>query len=288
MMKLRSSGRAVAAVLTALLGGMAAGPAAAACAGDADVAALAATMLAGTPSIPPAVATIAEGLCTQAKLVALLEPAWGAPVGYKAGLTNPVVQARFGVAEPVRGVLLAGMLREDGTTLPAAAGALPRYEADLVAVVADAGLNQATTAGEVLAHLSALHPFLEVADLVVADPTVLTGPVITAINVGARTGVLGAAIPVRSSPDLLTALAEMTVTMTDQTGRELAASPGSAVLGHPLNAVLWLRKSGITFKAGDLISVGSFGPLLPPKPGLTVTVTYRGLPGDPTVRVNFR
>ena len=40
-------------------------------------------------------------------------------------------------------------------------------------------------------------------------------------------------------------------------------------------------------KAGDLVSVGSIGPLMPPKPGLTVTATYAGLPGDPSVSVAF-
>jgi hypothetical protein len=35
------------------------------------------------------------------------------------------------------------------------------------------------------------------------------------------------------------------------------------------------------------ISVGSIGPLLPPKSGLTATVTYHGLPGNPAIRVSF-
>lgn len=38
---------------------------------------------------------------------------------------------------------------------------------------------------------------------------------------------------------------------------------------------------------GDLVSLGSFGPLLEPKPGLAATVTYQGLPGDPNVSVTF-
>ena len=39
---------------------------------------------------------------------------------------------------------------------------------------------------------------------------------------------------------------------------------------------------------GDLLSLGSFSKLLPPQPGLSVTATYEGLPGNPSVSVRFR
>jgi 2-keto-4-pentenoate hydratase len=58
------------------------------------------------------------------------------------------------------------------------------------------------------------------------------------------------------------------------------------VLGHPLNAVLWLVPNGVRLQPGDLVSVGSFGPLAPAKPG-EVTAHYDGLPGDPTVSVTL-
>jgi 2-keto-4-pentenoate hydratase len=48
-----------------------------------------------------------------------------------------------------------------------------------------------------------------------------------------------------------------------------------------------LAKNGRKFSAGDLISIGSFTPLTPPKPGQVVTVRYEGLPGTPKVSVKF-
>jgi 2-oxopent-4-enoate/cis-2-oxohex-4-enoate hydratase len=53
---------------------------------------------------------------------------------------------------------------------------------------------------------------------------------------------------------------------------ELAASGlGSAVQGHPAEAVAWLANTlgrlGIPFKAGEVILSGSLGPLLPAVPG---------------------
>jgi len=56
--------------------------------------------------------------------------------------------------------------------------------------------------------------------------------------------------------------------------------------------VLWLvqdlEKSRVKLKPGDLLSLGSFAPPLPPWPGLAVTVRYEGLPGNPAVTVRFR
>jgi 2-keto-4-pentenoate hydratase len=84
----------------------------------------------------------------------------------------------------------------------------------------------------------------------------------------------------------------MTVRLLDLDGKELDSAKGSAILGHPLNAVLWLVKdlndSGIALKKGDLLSLGSFSRLLPPKPGTGATLVYEGLPGNPTATVRFR
>jgi 2-oxo-hept-3-ene-1,7-dioate hydratase len=49
-----------------------------------------------------------------------------------------------------------------------------------------------------------------------------------------------------------------------------------------------LERSGVSLKAGDLLSLGTFLPFQPTKPGTTVTVQYLGLPGDPSVTVSFK
>jgi 2-keto-4-pentenoate hydratase len=68
----------------------------------------------------------------------------------------------------------------------------------------------------------------------------------------------------------------------------LAEAPGAAVLGNPVNSALWLASTGVAFQPGDLISVGSIGPLIPPAKAMgAATVTYAGLPGDPSVSVIF-
>ena len=223
-------------------------------------------------------------------LVAELAASHGKVVGYKAGLTNPAVRKRFGTTSPVRGVLLEKMLLDDGAVVPAKFGAIPFFEADLVVVVKDEGINQAKTPADVMKHLASIRPFIELPDLVTAKDQPLTAAVITSFNVGARLGVLGK--PIAPAPEMVDALGKMTVVMRDQDGKELARVPGAAILGHPLNAVVWLAgdvaKSGGRLRAGDILSLGSFTPPNFQKAGMTITVTYEGLPGNPSVSVRFK
>ena len=234
---------------------------------------------------------MADAYCAQDLFVERLKPALGEAVGYKAGLTAKPVQERFGASEPARGVLLEKMLLKDGANVPAQFGARPVWEADMLLVVKDEGINAATTPEEAARHVAAMRPFIELPDLVVAQDVKLDAPLLTAINVGARAGVMGPETPLPPTAETVRALETMRIVATDAGGAVLAENSGAATLGSPLNVVLWLARnlkaSGRSLKAGDLVSVGSFSPLAPPKPGQAVTVRYEGLPGTPQVSVRF-
>jgi 2-keto-4-pentenoate hydratase len=230
--------------------------------------------------------------CGRRRLVEKLEAVENRIVGYKAGLTNATIQARFGARSPVRGVLLEKMLLADGAIVAADFGARPTFEAGLMVVVKDAALHQAKTHLEVLRALSLVIPLIELPDLLVAEGEKLSASLIVSLNAGARLGVVGKGIPARATPEFVAALAAMRVVVSDRDGRELASGKGAAILDHPLNAVLWLvqdlERSRIKLKPGDMLSLGSFTPSLTPRPGLSVTVRYEGLPGDPAVSVRFK
>lgn len=236
--------------------------------------------------------SMADAECGRRRLVERIEAVDNRIVGYKAGLTSRAVQERFGVASPVRGVLLEKMLLKDGADVPADFGARPVYEADLLVVVRDASIHQAKTHLDVLRSITMVVPFIELPDLLVAEGEKLSAPLIVSLNVGARLGVVGKGIPVQAKPEFAAALAAMRVVVADQRGVELASGSGAAILDHPLNAVIWLaqelEKSGIKLKPGDLLSLGSFTAPMIPRPGLAVTVRYKGLPGSPEVSVRFR
>ena len=214
-------------------------------------------------------------------------------MGYKAGLTNPVVQKRLNYNAPLRGTLFKSMIVADGAEVPAAFGTRPVFEADLVVEVGDpVRLAKAATPQEALRYIKSVRPFIELPDLMVDDPSRLGGAMLAMINVGARLGVLGQPIAARHDKALAEALASMTVTMTDQAGTVIDSGKGSAILGNPLNAAIWLAqdlaRAGTPLKRGDLLSLGSFTKLTPPKPGMAVTARYEGLPGNPAVGVKFR
>ena len=263
----------------------------AACLSDEQVAALFAAYQARKPAANPEGLSAADGECSRAKFNALLSKQLGTPVGYKAGLTNPAVQKRFNADAPVWGTLYAPMLLKDGAKVEAGFGARALYEADLLVRVSDADINRATTPEQVLVAIDQVIPFIELPDLVVEAPPKLNGAAITAINVGARLGVLGTPIPVQYTTDFSRRLRDMEV-IVKADGQEVDRGMGSDVLGHPLNAVVWLAqdlaREGRAMKPGDLISLGSFSKLMPPKPGMQVEVIYNELPGTPIVSVDFK
>lgn len=242
---------------------------------------------------PPAVADDAAALCVQDALAAIMAGAAGAPVGWKVGLTSKAAQDSFGVDHPVAGRLFADMLLADGSVVPRAFGGRPIAEADMLVRVRDAAVMEATTPMEALVSLDAVIPFIELADLMVTPVEPMSADVITAINVGARAGVAGAPVPIEPTAAWLDALGTMTVRLEDGTGAELGTFPGADILGHPLNAVLWLaerlRATGESLGPGDLVSLGGFGPPLPPGELTALRLVYSGLPGgaEATVAMTF-
>jgi 2-keto-4-pentenoate hydratase len=265
------------------------------CMSDAQVGALVDAFNAKQPAPNPPAMGQADGECSREKLLAMLDHYYRDRVGYKAGLTNPAVQKRFNATAPVWGVLYEKMLLPDGSSIEAAFGARPLYEADLIVRVADARINQAKTPDDVIQAIDQVIPFIELPDLVVQVPPQLNGAAITAINVGARHGVLGRpiAVPVTRAERfaLANALRDMTV-IVKADGVEVDRGKGGDVLEHPLNAVVWLAgdlaRQGLALKPGDLVSLGSFSRLLPPKPGMKASAEYLGLPGNPVVTVSFK
>ncbi|MBX3660627.1 MAG: fumarylacetoacetate hydrolase [Ramlibacter sp.] len=275
---------------------IAAGAPMAACLTDAQAVSLVDQYMARSPAANPEGLNEADGACSRAKVNALLELRLGNVIGYKAGLTASAVQKRFGYDKPVWGKLYEGMVLDDGATVEAAFGARPLFEADMLVRVSSDAINQAKTPMDVLMAIDQIIPFIELPDLVVQAPPKLNGPAISAINVGARLGVAGkpVAVPVTRGDRyaMLDALRDMSVVLSDGSGATLGKGKGSDILDHPLNAVIWLAQAlaqeGLSMKPGELISLGSFSPLLPPKAGTRVTATYQGLPGATPVSVQFK
>ena len=228
----------------------------------------------------------------QAALIQQLIPHLGQPIGYKAGLTNPLAQEKFNVTQPILGTLLEKMLLKSGATITANFGAIPMFEADLIVKVGSDDISQAKTPEEILSHLEAVIPFLELPDLQYSPEVQLNASLLTIINVGARLGVVGEAIPLNQIDNWQTRLSQIQVTIYDETGGRLASGNSKDLLGDPLNVVFWIKnqldKQGKALKKGDLLSLGTITPLTPAKAGESIRAEYIGLMDKPVeITVNF-
>ena len=227
------------------------------------------------------ITTLADGACHQDRVLAVLGEAMGPVAGYKAAATSPGAQKQLALDGPVLGVLFADMLAEDGASVPVNSGARLIFELDLMARVKSAAINDASTREEALAAIDAIVPFIELGDLMVPKGAAITGPLLQAMNAGARGGVVGT--PQATEGLSVDALGAVTATMT-QNGTVVAQGPATALLGHPLDAVLWIveaaKARGKTLKAGDLLSLGSLGRFQLAAPG-EIAATYTGLADEP-------
>jgi len=225
--------------------------------------------------------TLPQAMKIQAEFNRAIAPAFGKVVGYKAGLTNAAVQKTFGVTAPVRGTLMEKMLLPSGTTLDANFGARPLYEGDLLVRVGSDAINSAKTPMEALAAIDAVIPFIELADLVYAKDVKINGPMLAAVNMAARYGIVGDPIPVQATPEWMERLKTFRCQIYDEKGVMVIEAPGSSLLDHPIHAVLWIRDSlkadGIALKKGDLLSLGTITKLTPTAPNTVITARYMGL-----------
>lgn len=225
--------------------------------------------------------TLDQAMNIQVEFNKAIMPIFGKVVGYKAGLTNPNVQKVFGVTAPIRGTLMEKMILKSGTTVDANFGARPLYEGDLILRVGSEAINTAVTPMDVLKGIDAAIPFIELPDLVYAKDVKINGPMLAAVNVAARYGIVGEPIPVQATPEWMERLRTFKCQIYDKEGTMLIEAPGSSLLEHPINVVLWIRDSlkadGIALKKGDLLSLGTVTKLTPTAPNTAIKARYVGL-----------
>jgi 2-keto-4-pentenoate hydratase len=245
------------------------------------------------PALVPS-PTLDQAMKMQVEFIQAIMPFFGKVVGYKAGLTNPSVQKVFGVTAPVRGTLMEKMILKSGTTIEANFGVQPLYEGDLILRVGSDAINGAATPMEALRYIDAAIPFIELPDLVFAKGVKINGLMLAAVNGAARYGIVGEPIPVQPTQEWMERLKNFKCQIYDEKGVMLIEGPGSNLMEHPMNVVLWIRDSlkadGIALKKGDLLSLGTITKLTPTAPNTTVFARYVGLDpkGHVVISVNFK
>jgi 2-keto-4-pentenoate hydratase len=215
-----------------------------------------------------------EGLRAQAQFVDFLKLTLGEVAGFKIGLITKQGRERMNASGPVHGVLLKNMLHYDNAEVSAHYGVKPGLELDMGVWVKDDKINDAKTLDEILPHLAYLVCFIELVDTITATNQPMDAPLLTALDVGARSGVLGTRI--KMTPALAEALPDIRMYLTDESGKVTADVPKLNL--QPLENLPWLvaelKKTSRPLKAGDFISVGSPAPIQPVVAGKKTTLHY--------------
>ena len=206
-------------------------------------------------------------------------------IGRKIGLSNPVVQAQFGVDRPDFGVLLDTMVCAERTPVDSARTLQPKIEAEIAFVLAADLDGDVIGRAEVAAATAYVVAALEIVDSRIADWDISIVDTI-ADNASSGLFVLGDRKQALGRLDL----ADCAMTMRragagggkgGAGGDVVSTGTGSAVLGHPLASVAWLaatvRDLGRPLRAGEVVLSGSLGPMVAVAPGDVFRADISGL-----------
>lgn len=198
-------------------------------------------------------------------------------IGKKIGVTSKAVQDMLNVHQPDFGFLTDAMYVPDGSTVSMAEHLLvqPRAEGE-IAFILKADLNgPGISAADVLAATEYVVPCFEIVDSRIRDWAIQIQDTV-ADNASCGVFALGAA---RIDPRTVD-LAKVALTMS-KNGEPAGSGLGSAVQGHPCEAVAWLAntlgKLGIPFRKGEIILSGALAPLVPVTAGDRIEMNITGL-----------
>ena len=190
-------------------------------------------------------------------------------IGWKVGLTSKAIQAQFQVHEPVFGCILDS--RPSGHVFAPADLIAPGFENELCLRLGS-GLSGRISRDQAAAAIESVHPSLEI----IETRGNLTEQLALALadNAQQKTVILGAAVKL---PAVLETI-EARVTIN---GQLAGTGTGDAVLGNPLNSLMWLSAKlaefGRSLKAGDIVMSGSFTRQFPINPGDTIRCDFSGV-----------
>lgn len=117
-----------------------------------------------------------------------------------------------------------------------------------------------------------VHPALEIIET--RGPFTQQLPLAMADNAQQKTCVLGAPVALPASPEAVACTVQVN-------GETVATGTGEAVLGNPLQSLVWLATKlaqyGRTLRAGDIVMTGSFTRQFPISPGDRIRVEFTGV-----------
>ncbi|MEU6642453.1 2-keto-4-pentenoate hydratase [Saccharomonospora sp. NPDC046836] len=203
--------------------------------------------------------------------------------GHKVGLTSAAMQQQMGVDQPDYGHLLGGMFHLEHQPIPTTGFLQPRIEPEIAFVLGRPLAGPGVTVADAARAVEFVLPALEIVDSRIRDWNI---SIVDTIADNASSGgvVLGSRPTSLSAVDL-----RLTGCLLHRNGTLMATGAGGAVLGSPLNALVWLANTlgplGISLEPGHVVLPGSMTRAFPVEPGDTVVATMAELG---SVTANFK
>ena len=201
--------------------------------------------------------------------------------GHKVGLTSVAMQRQMGVDSPDYGHLLDSMFWLEHEAIPAMRFVQPRVEPEVAFVLAKPLRGPGATVADAIAAVGYVLPALELIDSRIRDWKIGLADTI-ADNASSGGVVLGSTPAPLSAVDLRLGGCNL-----HKNGELAGTGAGGAVLGSPLNSLVWLANTlgarGVALEAEHVILPGSITASIPVGAGDSVTATFGGL-GSVTAR----
>jgi 2-keto-4-pentenoate hydratase len=212
---------------------------------------------------------IDEAYAIQLGLIERRRAAGERQIGWKVGLTAPAIQQQFGFHEPVFGCVLE--TRPSGHVFAPRDLIAPGFENELCMRLR-VDLSGTVSLADARAAIDMVYPSLEIIET--RGPFTEQIALALADNAQQKTVILGA--PSALPADLTAIEARVSIN-----GETVATGTGDAVLGNPLNSIVWLAGKlgayGRALKAGEIVMTGSFTRQFPITPGDRIETEFTGL-----------
>jgi 2-keto-4-pentenoate hydratase len=211
---------------------------------------------------------------------------FGQRIGYKIGCTTPVMQQYMGIDHPCAGGIFESRLHTSPAEIDCASLNVPGVECEIaVEMGAKLDAREGTIdRGRTAEAIAALYPAIEVVDNRYQDIMAIGTPTLIADDFCQSAVVLGARNTDWRGLNLDTLKGRTLVN-----GAEVGTGIGADVLGHPLNALIWLAqhlgKRGRALEAGEIVLLGSLVQCQWLEPGDAAAIEIDGL-GAVAVRFN--
>ena len=221
--------------------------------------------------------TIEDAYAIQQRLIARRLGAGERVVGKKIGVTSQAVMNMLGVFQPDFGILLDGMVYNEGQPIEARTLIQPKAEGEIAFVLKKDLMGPGVTAADVMAATEGVMACFEIVDSRIRDWKIQIQDTV-ADNASCGVFVLGDRLVDPRDVDLATC-----GMVLEKNGEIVATGAGAAALGHPANAVAWLANTlgrlGMGLKAGEVVLSGSLGIMVPVQAGDSLRVTIGGIGG---------